>query len=110
MTNAAVLAGIIGDVSAAQTSAGSSQATAAVAVADHVHVPSVGTGEGVILRAGNANDVRSVSNGDASDNLYVYPPTDASFNGASANAPIDLPPRSGALFIFVTSTKINAIV
>jgi hypothetical protein len=100
---------ILGDVSDAQTAAGSSQSDASIMVADHVQVASLTEGQGIILRAGNTNDMRSVANCDSADTLLVYPPSGASFNGASANAAIDVPARTAALFIFVTSNKINVI-
>lgn len=108
-TTANMLAEVLGDVFDAQTAAGSSQSDAATMRAAHVQVASLTEGQGIVLRAGNANDMRSVAN-TSSASLYVYPPVGASFNGMTANAPIDLPAKSAALFIFVTGTKINAIV
>lgn len=103
------MAKFLGDVSAAQTAAGSTQADATAAFADHVQVPSASAGQGVILKPGNTQDFRSVCNA-SSVSLYVYPPSDAAFNGRTTNAPIDLPPGACALFFFVTSQKINAFV
>jgi hypothetical protein len=109
MTNAATLSRLLGDTATTQTAAGSAQADATACFAEHVQVATVSAGQGVILKPGNTSDLRSVAN--ASDtNLYVYPPVGASFNGAAANAPVDLPAKSAAFFFFVTSTKINAIV
>lgn len=103
------LAKIIGDASTAQTTSGSTQATAAAMVADHVHVADATQGEGIILREGDASELRSVSNGDQSANFYVYPPVGSAFNGATTNAPIELASAKAALFVFVNPLKINAI-
>lgn len=104
------VARIIGDVSIEQTASGTTQADATPMIADHVYVASVTAGEGIILKPGNSMEIRSVANGDASDNLYVYPPVGASFNGFSPDAPLDLSTRSAALFIFLTSTNISVIL
>jgi hypothetical protein len=109
MTSAVDRANLIGDVFAGQTVAGSAQADAAPMRADHVQVASASAGQGVIVRPGNSSDLRSVANA-SSVNIYVYPPVGTSFNGAAANAPVDLPAKSAALFIFVTGSKINAII
>jgi hypothetical protein len=101
---------ILGDVSDAQTVAGTTQSDAATMLADHVQIASATAGQGVILKAGNTNDMRSVANCDSADSIFVYPPSGASFNGAAANAAVSLPARACALFIFVTSSKINVIV
>lgn len=103
------MAMILGDVNASQTAAGSTKADANTALADHIQVPTVSTGQGVILKAGNAQDFRSVCN-TSTNNLYVYPPSGASFNGRTADAAIDLPAGATALFFFVTTNKINAFV
>jgi hypothetical protein len=92
----------------AQPSAGTTQATASVCVADHVLVPSVGAGEGVILKPANADEIRTVANGDATDSLLVYPPVGCSFNGSAANTALTLPAGRAAFFVFITPTQINA--
>lgn len=100
---------ILGDVSASQTASGTTASDATTAVADHVQVPTVSAGQGVILKVGNAQDFRSVCNS-SSASLYVYPPSGAAFNGKAANAAIDLPAGACALFFFVSTLKINAFV
>lgn len=109
-TQTPLIARIVGDINAAQTAAGTTQADATSMIADHVHVPTVTAGTGIILKAGNSLDIRSVSNGDITNNLFVYPPVGASFNGFSANTAVDLSTRSAALFIFLTSTNISVII
>lgn len=109
MTNPLSLRGAVGVGEGGQTSAGTTQATAAVLISDHVHVPSVASGSGVILNPANGGEMFSVGNGDASNALLVYPPVGASFNGAAANASLSLPAQGGAFFIFATPTKITAI-
>jgi hypothetical protein len=103
------MAQFLGDVSAAQTAAGSTQADATAAFADHVQIPTASAGQGVILKPGNTQDFRSVCNA-SSVSLYIYPPYGAAFNGRAANAPIDLPPGAAALFFFVNTLKINAFI
>jgi len=92
----------------AQPSAGTTQATASVCVADHVLVPSVAAGEGVILNPGNGAEIRTIANGDATDSLLVYPPVGSSFNGTTANTALTLPAGRAAFFVFITPTQINA--
>lgn len=93
----------------AQTTAGTTQATAARMIGDHVSVPSAGNGEGVILHSANASDWFTVANEDAADSFFLYPPVGAAFNGKAANAPLTMPPGSAALFVFTSPTKIIAI-
>lgn len=93
----------------AQPTAGTTQATASQTLADHVSVPTVGAGEGVILAPGNASDIRSVANTDQDSELLVYPPVGAQFNGIAANLPLNLPRASAALFVFTSPTTIMVI-
>jgi|SRR5687768_13221536 hypothetical protein len=93
----------------AQTAAGTTQATATAALADHVSAPTVTAGAGVILKPGNAGEIRSVTNADQSNWLLVYPPVGAAFNGITANLPLTLPSAKAALFIFTSPTTIMAI-
>ena len=92
-----------------QTTAGSTQATATDMLADHVSVPTVGSGEGIILPAANASDFFTATNADDDNNLLVYPPSGAAFNGKTVNTPLDLPPGAAALFVFTSPTKIMAV-
>jgi len=109
MTSPLSLTSAIGIGNAAQTAAGTTQATAAVCVADHVTVTAVAAGDGVILKPANGGDLFCVANGDSTDSLLIYPPVGSSFNGTAANTALTLPAGRGALFIFITPTQINAI-
>lgn len=91
-----------------QTVAGSTQATASPALAEHVQIGSASANQGVILQPGNALDVRSVGNGSGAS-IRVYPPVGASFNGLSANTHVTLAANTAGFFVFVESNKINAI-
>jgi hypothetical protein len=93
----------------AQEAAGTTQATASATLADHVSVPTVTAGAGVILTPGNGSDIRSVTNASQTTQLLVYPPVGAQFNGITANLPLTLPPAMGALFVFTSPTTIMAI-
>jgi hypothetical protein len=93
----------------AQTTAGTTQATAAACLADHVSVPTVTSGQGVILTPGNGGDIRSVTNADQDTWLAVYPPVGSQFNGVTENDPLTLPPGKAALFVFTSPTTIMAV-
>jgi hypothetical protein len=93
----------------AQPTAGTTQATASPTLANHVSVPTVGAGEGVILSPGNGGDIRSVANADQDSELLVYPPVDAQFNGYTANIPLNLPRATAAFFAFTSPTTITVI-
>jgi hypothetical protein len=99
----------IGTASDVQTTAGSTQADAALLVADHAYVPVVGAGEGIILDPMVPGDEFTVVNGDAAESLSVYPPVGSAFNGAATNAALVLPANSAAIFKCVTAAKIAAI-
>jgi hypothetical protein len=98
-----------GTFNAAQPAAGTTQATASSCLADHVNVPTVVAGEGVILTPGNGSDLRSVANGSQTVSLLVYPPVGSQFNGITANLPLTLPPAKGALFVFTSPTTILTV-
>lgn len=93
----------------AQTTAGTTQATAAPMLADHVSVPAAGDGQGIILPAANASDWFTAANEDAIDSFFMYPPVGCAFNGKSVNEPLTMPPATAALFIFTTGTKIICV-
>ncbi len=97
---------LTGATNTAQTTSGSTQATAAPMIGDHASVPNAGNGEGVILPQANASDWFTIANEDAADSFFVYPPSGAAFNGKSTNEPLTLPPNMAALFIYVSPTKI----
>lgn len=109
MTSPISLATAVGIGNAAQTAAGTTQATATALLADHVSVPSVASGAGVILNPANGGEVFSVANGDATDPLLIYPPVGSSFNGTTVNTALTLPAGRAALFIFISPTVINAV-
>lgn len=98
-----------GPVNLAQTTAGTTQATAAAMLADHVSVPSALEGSGLALIPGNASDWFTVANAAASAGFFVYPPSGASFNGKAADAPLTLPAGMAALFIYTSPTTIMCI-
>jgi len=108
MTSPLSLLTAVGVGNAAQTSAGTTSATANELVADHVWLASVGSGEGVRLKPADSG-LATVTNADASNALKVYPPSGASLNGLTADLPLLLPPQRSALFVYVTPTKVTAI-
>lgn len=109
MTNPLSLTGAVGIGDDTQTSAGTTQATATTCVSDHVSVASVTSGTGVILKPANGGEAFSVANGDANNDLLIYPPVGAGINGSTANTALTLPARRAAFFVFISPTKINAI-
>lgn len=98
-----------GQSSTAQTTAGTTQATAQPMIADHVSVPAAGNAQGVILPPANASDWFTAANEDTADSFFMYPPVGSSFNGKTVNEPLTMPPASAALFVFTSPTKIIAI-
>jgi hypothetical protein len=88
--------------------AGTTQATATPAVAEHVQIRTASANQGVILQSGNDMDMRTVANASAAS-IRVYPPVGASFNGLAANTHVTLAANTAGMFFFVTSTKINAV-
>lgn len=98
-----------GTSNSAQPTAGTTQATASSCLADHVSVPTVTAGAGVILTPGNGGDIRTVTNADQDSELLVYPPSGAAFNGITADLPLTLPSAKAALFVFTSPTTIMAI-
>jgi hypothetical protein len=98
-----------GATNTAQATAGTTQATAAPMIGDHVTVPDATEGQGVILPPANASDWFTVANADATDGFLVYPPAGASFNGKTTNAPLTLPAGAAALFIYTSPTTIICI-
>jgi hypothetical protein len=100
---------MVGTSNSAQPTAGTTQATASPTLADHVSVPTVTAGAGVILHPGNISDLRSVANADQATQLLVYPPVGSRFNGITANLPLTLPPAKAALFVFTAPTTIMVI-
>lgn len=93
----------------AQTTAGTTQATAAPMLADHVSVASAVEGSGLILPDANASDMFTVANKDQLNGFFVYPPVGASFNGLTANLPLALAPACAAFFIFASPTDVICI-
>lgn len=85
--------------SGAQTSAGSTQATAAPLISDHVGCLTVGAGEGVIIPAASADDEFIVINGSSTQDLRVYPPVGGKLNNAAANLHMSIAPNRACRFI-----------
>lgn len=99
---------MLGDSATGVTAAGTTAATATTLTADHSLVETVtSSANGVILKPGSARDIRSVHNADSADNLFVYPPSGAQFNGLTADFPLMLPAGHGAFFFFYSSAKIG---
>lgn len=88
-------------ISTAQTSAGSTQATAALMVAHVVMLSSVGASEGIILPNANALDERAVVNGDSDTDLAVYPPVGGKINNHTVNLPLMVAANRATRFIAV---------
>jgi len=100
----------LGDVATGIAAAGTTQATATTLPADHCTVTTAtqGSADGVVMKAGNMNDVRTVAN-HTSGNIVVYPPSGAALNGAAANTGLTLPANKAALFFFLTSLIISVV-
>lgn len=98
-----------GASSVTQTTAGTTQATAAPMVADHVSVTDTVNGAGLILPAANASDWFTACNEDTADSFLIYPPVGSAFNGKTVDTPLTMPPGAAALFVFTSPTKIIAI-
>ncbi len=101
---------IVGNVVVAQTSAGSSAADAtALNNADAYLLPTVGSGEGVIIR--DTVPVKSelrIYNGGANA-LLVYPPTGCQINDGTASAAISVAAGKGALIARLSATQFGAV-
>ena len=98
-----------GGSNTAQTTAGTTQATAAAMIGDAVCVPSAVEGSGLILPDANANDFFAVANEDQANTVLVYPPVGAAFNGTTVNTPVTLASATAALFFFTSPTKVICI-
>lgn len=99
-----------GDVAATLSAAGTTQSDAAAVTAAHVYVTTVGAGAGVKLVAREAGFNFSVANAQGANALLVYPWSGASFNGATADLPVNIPANGAAWFKVVTATKIICVV
>lgn len=96
-------------VSKTQTVSGSTIANAAAMVADHVQVPSASASQGLTLRPGNENEIRSVCNKSAVD-IKLYPPTSAgAFNAGSAGAALIIPPSGAAIIVCIDANTYHAV-
>lgn len=93
----------------AQTSAGSTQGTAATMLASHVIIKSVSAGTGLILPNSDVNFGHIVANGDSSNALLVYPPVGGSINNAPINTPLTLPAGRAALCFAQNSINYSAV-
>lgn len=87
-----------GTVAKAQTSVGTTQATALKIGSDHTQFTTVAASSGAVLPAPNAGEWRSVFNGGANA-LTVYPNVGGTINGGSVNAGVSVAAGKGALFI-----------
>lgn len=101
---------IDGDWDASVSAAGSSSSDATTLPANHCWVDTVTSGQGVIIPAIAEGEVFSVANADSTEDLLVYPPSGASFNGATADAAITLPAASACWGRFVSPTKIIVVM
>ena len=99
-----------GDVATGIAAAGTTQATAATLVSDHCTVAtgSEGVADGVIMKAGNTDSFRTVTNKSTAA-IKLYPPVGSNFNGGTTNGAINLNPNRAAWLFFITSTDISAI-
>lgn len=77
---------------------GTTQATAAEITADYVVVTPTTDATGVVLPPGNLNDEVIIVNASASENLVVYPRSGGKLNRASADASLEILPRTAAHF------------
>ena len=92
---------VSGNVSVAQTSAGSTQGTASTLLAANVLLRTVGASEGVILPStAEVGDHIVIGAGGAS-NLSVYPHSGGAINDGTANAAITVTAGNGALCVKV---------
>ena len=101
---------VFGDVAATLSAAGTTISDATEVTAAHSYVTTVAAGAGVKLKAVEAGKPWSVSNAGANA-LLLYPPTASfAFNGAAAGDPITVPVNGCAMGVFISATKINAVV
>jgi hypothetical protein len=97
-------------VNKSQPVAGTTQADASSMVADHVWIATDATaGQGLIVRPGNENDVRTVCNPNAVA-IKVYPPSGGTFNAGSADIPVVLPPSGSAFFVCIDAVSYTAVL
>lgn len=96
-------------VNKTQTVSGTSIADAAAMLADHVQIPSATAGQGLLLRAGVENDIRSVCNKSAVD-IKLYPPSSAgSINSGAAGFPLILPPSGAVMVVCIDAHTYHAV-
>ncbi len=97
-----------GDLAPSVAAAGTTTADAQVLPSSHCIVTSAtdGSAEGVRMKSGVPLSERSVSN-QTTVGILVYPPTGSAFNGAAADAPVNLPPGRSLLAKFLTAAKIS---
>lgn len=101
---------VLGTVNLSVAAAGTTQATATPLAADHSLVTSAtaGSAEGVLMKAGNANEFVSVANG-TSTSIKVYPPSGAKLNNQTADLPMVLPPGRTMWAVFLNAANISTI-
>lgn len=94
------------DTATAVSASGTSQGTATELTAADNEITTVAANAGVSLSSlGSAGDLQSVYNAGANP-LNVYPPTNMSINQLSANVPVILAVNTGAMFKFISSSRI----
>ena len=92
-----------------QTSAGTTQATAAPLVADHVKLVSVGSNSGVKLPLANAGEWFTIHNGDGSNALKVYHPNATSGLINSSSSAYSVGAGKTALFLTLNAVESVAL-
>ncbi len=97
-----------GNWSPTLSAAGTTQGTAAAVTAFHCYVTTVAAGAGVILLQRAPGSEYSLCNAGANA-LLVYPWSGASFNGATADAPLTLPVNGAAWIKVISSTKLICV-
>lgn len=96
-------------VNTGQTVAGSTIADAASMIADHVQVQSATASQGLLLRSGVENDLRSVCNRTAVD-IKLYPPTsEGIINSGAAGFPLTMPPSGAVIVICIDAKTYHAV-
>ena len=110
MARAFTLGAVEGDAVITLTAAGTTSTTATSVTADHVMVDAVtATARGVILKTMDAGQEAWISNGDATETLFVYPPSGMKFNNQTADLHFSVPAGKAVAFKFLNATHIIAV-
>lgn len=98
------------DASAGVSAAGTTQATATELTNASNEVSTVASGSGVILSSkGTPGDEMDVFNAGLNP-LKVYPPVGMKLNALSTNAPMVLSVNTGCHYVFLTTTRVMAVL